>query len=47
MMILPDIQESKKPVPQDNTSEISERVWKNRLQRPGEQTASTPVFQLE
>ena len=29
MMILPDIQESKKPVPQDNTSEIPERVWKN------------------
>ena len=28
MMILPDIQESKKPVPQDNTSEIPERVWK-------------------
>ena len=29
MMILPDIQESKKPVPLDNTSEIPERVWKN------------------
>ena len=29
MMILPDIQEPKKPVPQDNTSEIPERVWKN------------------
>ena len=29
MMILPDIQESKKPVPRDNTSEIPERVWKN------------------
>ena len=29
MMILPDIQESKKPVPQDNRSEILERVWKD------------------
>ena len=47
MMILPDIQESKKLVPQGNTRKIPERVWKNCLQRPGEQTASTPVFQVE